>query len=146
MAKSERPLTEHEQEIEGYIGQMKALEKARQEAIAQAGAEGATRIRAERERDETRAQFTDLKERLHNAEIDNAVMRGYLDRVGEDDHASDGFFEVADGNGEVTARPKRKGYGYRVVSVGGHSQGSVGYSSESGERSTNKRRVHWTSY
>lgn len=97
---------------------------------------------------ELHSQFADLKERLHNAEIDNAVMRGYLDRVGEDDHATDGFFEIADGNGEVSARPKRKGHGYRSYGGSG-SVGSVGYAltgdGTEPNRST-KRRVHWTSY
>lgn len=103
--------------------------------------------KAEASLDEALAHFADLKERLHNAEVDNAVMRGYLDRVAEDDHATDGFFEVADGNGEVSARPKRKAYGYRTM--GSQVGGSVGYALSGADTEPNrptKRRVHWTSY
>lgn len=142
MAKTEKQQTDHEQEIEGYRSQLKALNDFASQCRREA--EG-----AQKEVALVHGQFADLKERLHDAEIDNAVMRGYLDRVAEDDHATDGFFEVADGNGEVTARPKRKGHGYRVGFVGGQ----VGYAMGDADTMTNltepnrpKRRVHWTSY
>jgi len=36
---------------------------------------------------ETREQFAELKERLHQAEMTNARQQGYIDRVAEDDAA-----------------------------------------------------------
>lgn len=106
--------------------------------------------KAERERDETRAQFADLKERLHEAEVSKARLEGYLDRVAQDDHANDGFAEIADGAGDVTARPLRSSQGYRAGFMGGQSgvlSGSLAGSADYGDPNRpSKRRVHWTSY
>lgn len=54
----------------------------------------------------TREQFADLKERLHNAEMENARLRGYLGRVHEDDIVRDGFVEIEDAQGKRSV-PKR---------------------------------------
>lgn len=55
---------------------------------------------------ESREHFADLKERLSNAEAETSRLRGYLDRVHEDDIVRDGMVEIEDDNGKRMV-PKR---------------------------------------
>jgi hypothetical protein len=61
----------------------------------------------EREK-ETRAQFNDLKQRVHDLEIENATMLGYLNRVQEDDEVREELITVGEPGGEQHLTPKRK--------------------------------------
>ncbi len=62
---------------------------------------------ANKERDEARAQFADLKDRVLALTTQNAELGGYLQRVAEDDVARDGHFVIEAGNGERVIKPKR---------------------------------------
>lgn len=58
------------------------------------------RITAEKETDEARKNFVDLKERLHNSEMEVARQRGYLERVREDDAVADPLVEIEGPDGK----------------------------------------------
>jgi hypothetical protein len=53
-------------------------------------------------------QVGDLKERLHKAEIENERLRGYLERVLEDDVVNEDLIKVGEPGGEERLVPKRK--------------------------------------
>lgn len=63
----------------------------------------------EREKIETdlRRKLTDLKERLATSELENARMRGYIERAQEDDTVREELIAVEDENGKRMV-PKRK--------------------------------------
>lgn len=95
---------------------------------------------AVKERDETRKQFADLKERLHQSEIDNADNRGYLRRVAEDDLARDGFeqFDTPDG---TTLRPRRPpAFNPNTIS------NAMGFADESRFGGSHPKKTHWVNY
>ena len=103
------------------------------------------RRKAIAERDETRRQFADLKERLHEGEIENARLNGYLLRVREDDRAADGHEVLNLGNGETAVVPNRPDP--NAFTPGGYP--GRGYEAEAGtlvNRREEKRRVHWVNY
>lgn len=58
--------------------------------------------------EETIKQFSDLKLRLHNSEMENQRLRGYVQRVQEDDTVREELVAVGDPNGEQNMVPKRK--------------------------------------
>lgn len=58
--------------------------------------------------DSSRADFADLKQRLHAADIDNQFMRGYLARVQEDDAVREDLVTIGEPDGEQRMVPKRK--------------------------------------
>lgn len=87
---------------------------------------------------ESRSHFADLKERLHNSETELARLRGYLDRVHEDDIVRDGLVEIEDGDGKRMV-PKRPAP-LRTVP---HDAGMDAFLNHSG---TQRNRTHWTSY
>lgn len=70
---------------------------------------------AAKERDEAIAirenvhkQFDDLKQRLHDAEMELSKLRGYIDRVREDDIVREELITSGDPEGEQRMVPKRK--------------------------------------
>lgn len=70
-------------------------------------------LRNERDRlrtltDERQKQFDDLKTRLQTAESENQRMRGYIQRVQEDDTVREELIAVGDPQGEQRMVPKRK--------------------------------------
>lgn len=58
--------------------------------------------------DAVHAQFDDLKERLMNAELENQRMRGYIQRVQEDDVVREDLVTTGNDEGESQLVPKRK--------------------------------------
>lgn len=88
---------------------------------------------------ESREHFVDLKERLANAEAEIARLRGYLDRVHEDDIVRDGMVEIEDANGkrQVPKRPPPMQAMRQPITR--HDL----YDDLSGNR---KKRTHWTNY
>lgn len=68
----------------------------------------AAKTAAEEREKQTRAQFDDLKERLAGAESENQRMRGYIQRVQEDDTVREELLTVGDPEGERHMVPKRK--------------------------------------
>lgn len=63
---------------------------------------------AEAREKETRNQFNDLKWRLHDAEVLNAQLHGYLMRIQEDDVVREELVTVGDPEGEQRMKPKRQ--------------------------------------
>jgi chromosome segregation ATPase len=55
-----------------------------------------------------REQFADLKKRLHDAEVENARLNGYLARVREDDAVREELVTVGEPGGEQRLVPKRR--------------------------------------
>lgn len=97
---------------------------------------------AEKSLKEARSHFSDLKERLHNSEIENARLRGYLSRVHEDDIVRDGLVEIEDDGGkrQVPRRPpplEQASYSPSVSDM---------MTSEYDPYGRQKKRTHWTSY
>lgn len=91
---------------------------------------------------ESREHFADLKRALSNAEAETSRLRGYLDRVHEDDIVRDGMVEIEDENGKrmVPKRPPPM----RSMEVKSRSPDTFTvYDQLSGRQ---KKRTHWTSY
>lgn len=103
--------------------------------------EKSARVAAQTERDETRSQFADLKERLLNAETELSRLRGYLARVHEDDVVRDGLVEIEDGQGKRSV-PRRQPPFTMQVSEPYHSPILTTYDNYGREQ----KRTHWTSY
>ena len=58
--------------------------------------------------DGSRKDFADLKARLLSAELANERLRGYLDRVKEDDIVREELVKIGEPGGEQQLTPKRK--------------------------------------
>jgi hypothetical protein len=67
-----------------------------------------SRDAAHKDLEQTRKQFDDLKSRLYDAEMENQRLRGYVQRVQEDDTVREELVATGDPNGEQTMVPKRK--------------------------------------
>lgn len=85
---------------------------------------------------ETREQFAELKERLHQAELTNARQQGYLDRVAEDDAAREEP-RVINELRTVPRRPQHGGLSYD----GGPLSAMAGMNACS-----DRPRKHWTGF
>lgn len=57
---------------------------------------------------EKEGQFKDLKRRLHESETENARLRGYVQRVQEDDVVREDLVATGDPNGHQRLVPKRR--------------------------------------
>ncbi|GLK72579.1 hypothetical protein KHC23_07655 [Ancylobacter dichloromethanicus] len=77
MAEAQDGYEQRFQEFEIQIGRTNMARDKAQDAA----------FKAEKAEAEARGQFADLKRRLHEAELANARLKGYLDRVVEDDTA-----------------------------------------------------------
>lgn len=84
------------------------IEVRRKNAVEAADGYKRAAVSAEEEVKRVRAQFDDLKQRLVQAEADNQRMRGYIDRVQEDDVAREDLVAVGDPAGEQQLVPKRR--------------------------------------
>jgi Spy/CpxP family protein refolding chaperone len=104
---SEKPKTRTE--LEAAIAQLSTDYGRMRQACAD---EVEKRQRAEAREKETRVQFDDLKQRLVTAEFENQRMRGYLQRVQEDDVVREELVKVGDPEGECHLVPKRKPTGF----------------------------------
>jgi|SRR5215472_3048043 len=87
------------------INRLELLVKQHSDAKYAAQAEA---VQAKEEIKEVRKQFADLKERLSNAEMENQRMRGYIQRVQEDDVVREELVTTGDPEGERMMVPKRK--------------------------------------
>src|SRR5258708_40257631 len=58
--------------------------------------------------EELRQQFGDLKKRLYDSELENQRLRGYVQRVQEDDTVREELVVTGDPDGERAMVPKRK--------------------------------------
>lgn len=104
--------------------------------------ERSTRVAAQTERDETHAQFAELKQRLLNAETELSRLRGYLARVHEDDVVRDGMVEIEDVQGKRQV-PRRQLPMTSAYPVDVYSDMANGLNAPYGRE---KKRTHWTSY
>ena len=63
---------------------------------------------AKEEAVETRKEFNDLKTRIFDSEIENSRLRGYIQRVQEDDVVREPLIATGDPEGEQVLTPKRQ--------------------------------------
>lgn len=117
---------------------VKIVETTRDEAIQARRERDTERRDAIAERDETRKNFADLKERLLTAETEVARLNGYMQRVREDDNVADPLVEVEDecGRRQVSKRHPQQRC---------HADSSSMREYMTMGRDTEKRK-HWTSY
>lgn len=101
---------------------------------------------AEKARNEAQLGFFDLKRRLHNALLCNERMRGYLNRVHEDDQVREELITTGEPEGEMRLVPKRKFTEFPEPenaysdTMSKSEQFNMGYS----ERQ--QQRKHWLAY
>ena len=91
--------------LQQKVADLEALNSAQREREATANAE---RRNAQARAEETQKQFSDLKRRLHESEVELARLRGYLARVREDDIVREELVAVGDPAGAQRLVPKRK--------------------------------------
>jgi hypothetical protein len=85
---------------------------------------------------EVREQFADLKRRLHEAEVENARISGYLERVHEGDIARDGMVEIKEGD-EARLVPKWPSRRQEI-----HTEPDFNFD----QYGKQKKHKHWTEY
>lgn len=94
--------------IKGLQAQLDLLKTAYDESRVQLhNANGETR-EVKNQRDSVVTQFNNLKERLATAEFENQRLRGYIERVQEDDVVREELVVAGDPDGQVQLTPKRK--------------------------------------
>lgn len=128
-----------ESELAGY----RTALSNRDEMIVKLRAERDTAIKA---RNEAQMEFADLKRRLHNAELINERMRGYLARVQEDDTVREELITVGEPGGVEKLVPKRKPWhvpdaenAYMDTRAGSEMQYMSG-------EELRRQRKHWIEY
>lgn len=93
------------------------------------------------------AQFADLKERLATAEAETQRMRGYIQRVQEDDTVREELVTIGETGGEQQLVPKRKPTSFNVPSP--HSNtGDLddAYTGGGYGREQRRKSMHWVRY
>lgn len=124
------------------IEELKASVNSAQERMYQ---ERDAKTAAVKQRDETRAQFDDLKKRLHESEMENQRLRGYIQRVQEDDVVREDLVAVGDPDGEMRQVPKRKSTVFaQPVQYTDFDPGFVGYSGY--HNRDRPKPKHWIEY
>jgi hypothetical protein len=97
-----------------------------------------------------RKSLDDLKPRMHAIELENATMRGYIDRAQEDDHAREELVTVGDPDGERQLVPKRKHrlFPLHRADYGGPADGCMGDAIAVHQLRGDSRRPpkHWVTY
>ncbi len=91
-------------------------------------------------------QFDDLKTRLHDSEMENQRLRGYVQRVQEDDTVREELVAVGDPNGEQTMVPKRKSTVFFQPNPMTQLQDAMGPSSYTGYNRDRPKPKHWVNY
>lgn len=122
-------------DIEAELVRVSGQRDANYEKYREAAGRAST---AEEALKESRSHFGDLKKRLHDSEAELARLRGYLDRVHEDDVVRDGMVDITDESGtrQVPKRPPPMMRGYsEPMAVTGYDQFG-----------RQKKSTHWTSY
>lgn len=104
------------------------------------------RDQAERAYKESCEQIDDLKERLAYAESENQRMRGYIERVQEDDTVREELVKTGDPQGEERLVPKRRStiFAPQFTAVPPDGRRTADFSFERG--AINTRRRHWVTY
>jgi septal ring factor EnvC (AmiA/AmiB activator) len=90
------------------IGRCEAAEKRARDLAEQRDEMRRANDAAHKDLEQTRKQFADLKERLYGAEMENQRLRGYLQRVQEDDTVREELVVTGDPDGQRAMVPKRK--------------------------------------
>lgn len=95
----------------------------------------------------SRTDFADLKVRLHAAESANQQMRGYIQRVQEDDVVREELVTTGDPQGEQRMAPKRKHTEFPRPSDLNSPDAGFGMSPylDRNDRERNKPK-HWITY
>jgi chromosome segregation ATPase len=116
------------------------LKKRHDERIDELLAARQAKASAEKSLADSREHFADLKERLASTEAETARLRGYLERVHEDDVVREGMVEIEDEQGKRMV-PKRPS---PMISQQSVSYAGGGSSFDNFGRPNKK--THWTSY
>ena len=114
------------------------MQDKRDKAEAQHRVEYNARLVIQRERDETAKQFADLKERLLTSETECARLRGYLERVREDDAVADPLVEIEGPDGKRLVSKRHPSPQHFITSNVDHY--------EMARAMRGEKPKHWTSY
>lgn len=106
-------------------------------------AERSQRIAAEEETKKTRANFNDLKTRLHNAELETSRLNGYMQRVREDDNVADPLIEIIDASG--THRVSKR-WPSNSMQFGAASNNAAGNDYITDNYGNRQKKEHWITY
>ena len=97
-----------------------------------------------------RTQIDDLKARLATAEAENQRMRGYIQRVQEDDVVREDLVPVGDPDGETHLVPKRKPTSFHapvpMSAAGEIDAGTRSFMYSDREREPPRKAKHWVTY
>lgn len=130
-------------ERENNALRVKGIEQVRDEWYERAENNLKATERAQAAEKETRKQFDDLKQRVHDLEIENATMLGYLNRVQEDDEVREELITVGEPGGEQHLTPKRKPRLHRMYTSAPSALVGTDQYHEWRERPKSK---HWVNY
>lgn len=125
-------------QIRDHAEAMSALVKAKDATFA-------ANVDLVRKNKELLAEFGDLKERLQTAEAENQRMRGYIQRVQEDDLEASEIVTTGDPHGEEVLVPKRRPTRFGTPS----GYGTPGYTEDRGfghSLHSSARPRHWIRY
>lgn len=129
-------------QLRAALDKIDVVTRERDEAVRLRMEAAAARRTAEETVIKTREHFNDLKERLHNAEMETSRLNGYMQRVREDDNVADPLVPVTDGSGtrQVSKRWPSNGM---ANSYGLQNAGCDYQHQAYGET---KKREHWITY
>jgi septal ring factor EnvC (AmiA/AmiB activator) len=133
-------------ELEAEIARLALSEASYHEALKAAR----DQVRAhEMDAKETRKQVDSLKERLAIAEAENQRMRGYIERVQEDDVVREDLVKVGDPDGDHQLVPKRKQAKFYAPSA--YAEKATGtmvtdYGASPYDRAKSAPPKHWVTY
>lgn len=136
------PSLEARMQIEHLQKEIVALQERATEVTKCWNAERVQLRAAQDEVKTTREQFADLKMRLHTEELENARLKGYMERVREDDNVADPLVEVEDAGGKRQVSKRWPSNGYQ------HNTGMAGCNTDfaTGDYGRRAKPQHWTSY
>lgn len=99
-----------------------------------------------KDRDEVKLQFADLKERLFNTQMVLERLRGYVDRVQEDDIVREELLTVGEPGGEERLVPKRRHMAQQYLVHPSHVGGEDFYREMSSSNRPHQKPKHWINY
>lgn len=101
------------------------------------------RLAAEEETKKTRANFGDLKKRLHEVELETSRLNGYMQRVREDDNVADPLIEIIDASG--THRVSKR-WPSNSMQFGAASNMAAGNDYITDNYGNRQKKEHWITY
>lgn len=134
-------------EIEGLKTDVKTAEKMYEDQIAIVAVEKAAKNESNVSLKEARGHFADLKQRLVAAELENQRLRGYIQRVQEDDVVREELVMVGDPAGDQQLVPKRKSTVFAEPQhMADAADSGNAWPRSFGEARERKKPRHWVTY